>query len=253
MNNNNWYKRKFLTWCIVGTMAAVLLVGVYGLSRIIADTIVGEKIEETSIHKETNIMIGIEDIQEGDAGISDMPTWDITTPLKIPKENGTKMNMIKLAVSYNEKIPYQEDGFCWTEGYPIFSEGIDSRFVPEDTSLGVSSLGYCIWIYRNIFGNCDSEFLDPTKMYEKYAIKKEELQIGDIGMYALEGANHYGVCIGYDNGYPVFTHCDSIPKGKYPGGCNKLAYLKDGDTPFYTGNRPVEFNYFFRPNVTWER
>lgn len=242
-------------------MALTVIISAYYLSVYIAEFVVetdsknvSEQQEQTAEGYEISSVIGDTEIEveEGDEGIQSMPVWNITTALDIPKERATRQNLINLAISYNEKIPYQEGEYYWLEGYPVFNEGIDSRFVPEGTSVGLGSWGYCVWIYRNIFNVTDKSFLNPEEMYESLAVEKEELKIGDIGMYKKEGKNHYGIFIGYDNDRPVFTHCDSIPKEKYPGGCNKLSYLEEGGTPYFMGNRPVKFQYFFRPNVAWE-
>lgn len=192
---------------------------------------------------------------EGENGFDETEQLTIADPIQPLFEEKTRWNLFQLAYSYNGKIPYCVGGRFWQQGYPVIDGGIDNRNLPEGVSMGMDSLGYVIWLYRNMFGICDEEMEAPVALlYEKYKINKEQLEVGDIGMATLNSdENHYGVCIGYDHGIPVFTHCDSSPSELYPGGTTRFSYLSASAKRYYMGNRPVDLQYFFRPpNILWE-
>lgn len=197
----------------------------------------------------------------GDAGDERYVEPDINTPLEnVLTEKHTKDRMIKLAIDSLEALPFKEGGRdCYYEGFIRYSDIIDNYKLENsdlgDLSHGMDSQGFVIWLYRNIFGICSSDFLDLVKMYENGdKVSQSELNVGDIGLYTdKEGfPNHYGVCVGFDNGIPVFAHCSGIYRSKLPMGTNIISHLKSASTDYICGYPPVEFNYFFRPNVDWE-
>lgn len=235
---------------IIVSVIIAVTVGAFFMSREIAKQI----IENTyTVQETTEWQIATEEDEiSGDTGINEMPVIGINNALDIPEENRTYKNFWNFILTYNESIPFSDNQFYWLEGYTVFADGIDNRFTDKEQSQGMGSLGYCLWIYRNIFGICDEALLEPQAMKESLFTDKDLLQIGDLGMYEKDGKFHYGVFVGNDGENKIFTHCDSIPTKLYPGGCNKLAYLDNGTELFYMGNRPVPFEVFVKVDLDWE-
>lgn len=187
----------------------------------------------------------------GDPG-EDIEIRTLDTVIEPLADQPTKAAMQEIALSYNGKIPYMDGAKCLVQGYPVLDTGFDYTLLPEGGFVGMDSLGYVEWLYLNTFGQCPEELQKPEDVYEKYRVEEDELEIGDIGMYTLDGQNHYGICIGYENDKAVFSHCSSIPKEKYPGGCTSVSYLASQNSTYLQGNPPEDFKYFIRIPVAWE-
>lgn len=199
----------------------------------------------------------------GDAGDEGSYEADINTPIEdvLNNEKHTKDRMIRLAIDSLEAIPFKDGGRdCYYEGFVRYNDVIDNYKLEMtelgDLSHGMDSQGFVIWLYRNTFGICQSDFLDLVKMYNGSSTKvsSSELQVGDIGLLTdKEGdPNHFGVCVGFDKDIPVFAHCTGIYKDKLPMGTNIISHLKSASNDYLCGYPPVEFNFFFRPDVDWE-
>mgnify|MGYP000023661682 CR=1 FL=1 len=161
--------------------------------------------------------------------------------------------LTELALSYDQKIPYAEGGRYGREGYPVIAAGIDNRFMEKDDKMGLDSLGYLLWLFKNTTGEDQTELEQPYELIRDCGVNAEQLQVGDIGMYSTEaGGNHYGVCVGFLDGRAVFSHCDSKPTKAYPGGINHLSFLAEQTSQCLDGFSPEPFTYFVRPQIDWE-
>lgn len=164
---------------------------------------------------------------------------------------GSRESLARLAADYNMSIPYCSDGAddSLAAGY------LRSGPTLERPRHGMSSASYVVWVFRNTFGTCGSEFLDLPAMYDSgNRVTADALMPGDIGMYRADGGsgNHFGVCIGFYGGHPLFTHCSSVPFGDYAWGCNRVSYLKSENDAYFGGSAPVDFRCFVRPDLEWE-
>lgn len=252
-------KRKF----IVLTIISIALI----LSIIIGTLIIQkgntESIMATTIHieAETDIYPFDEDsdsiefsgVNSGDSGADEDIKYDIYTSLEIDADISTPEHLISLALSYNGKIPYAPNGRYWLLDYPIFLDGIDNRLLPADMVIGLDSKGYVIWLFRNVFGICDPLIETPTELYKEYQVNSDSLQVGDIGMLTINKneKNHIGVCIGYFEDVPIFSHCDSYADINYPCGNTRISYLKSYRDEYFLCKPPVDFQYFIRLPL-WE-
>lgn len=161
--------------------------------------------------------------------------------------------LTELALEYNNKIPFALGGRYGRTGYPVVDSGIDNRYHPEDSKMGMDSLGYIMWLYRNLFGTYDGQLEDPTSMYTDCSVSIDELRIGDVGMITLDrDGNHFGICVGFIEDKAVFSHCDSAPHQLYPGGVNRLTFLASQTDEYLEGQAPTDFLYFVRPMAEWE-
>lgn len=168
-------------------------------------------------------------------------------------ERGSRKTLITLAIDRDRCIPFCSAGFDESkeQGY-VNSGGVDnySAAYPH----GMTSASYVVWLYRNTFGDCDAELYDLPHLYERsQKVSQSELLPGDIGMYYCDGedGNHFGVCIGFYEGVPLFTHCSSLGTDEFPAGCNRISFLKSASDRYFQGSEPMDFRYFFRPDVTW--
>lgn len=168
-------------------------------------------------------------------------------------EKGSRWTLISLAVDYDRTIPFCLSGIdeSLEEGY-VRSGGVDNY--SSRPAHGMSSASYIVWLYRNTFGNCDGGLSDPVSEYKRSRkVSSSELLPGDIGMYYCDESegNHFGVCIGFYHGVPLFTHCSSVGTRDFPAGCNRISFLKSASDSYFSGSEPVDFRYFFRPDAEW--
>lgn len=177
--------------------------------------------------------------------------WDGT-----PIDTGTPAAywaLTELAVSYDLKIPYAEGGRYSRDGYPVIAAGLDNRFMDKDNQMGLDSLGYLLWIFKNTTGEDQTDLERPYELVRESGVSIDDLQVGDIGMYSTEASgNHYGVCVGFLDGLAVFSHCDSKPTKAYPGGVNHLSFLAGQTNRCLDGFSPEPFAYFVRPGIDWK-
>lgn len=168
-------------------------------------------------------------------------------------EKGSRETLIALAVEKDRCIPYCSDGIdeSLEQGY-VNAGGVDNYSAAY--AHGMTSASYVVWLYRNTFGNCGPEFNNLPDLYKRSEkISSGELLPGDIGMYYCDTGegNHYGVCIGFYDGIPLFTHCSSLGTSDFPAGCNRISLLKSASDRYFSGSEPADFRYFFRPDVAW--
>ncbi len=163
--------------------------------------------------------------------------------------------LIELALRYNGHIPFASGGRSFDKGFHIYAYGIDNRGRAPELQTGLDSWGYVLWLFRNTFGTVGEEWLDPKSFAGAASeVEKESLEVGDIGMLCGPGEdeNHYGVCVGFLDGVPVFTHCANIFADRYPLGNSRLSFLSGSTDLYLQGSPPVGFTRFFRPLVSWE-
>lgn len=163
--------------------------------------------------------------------------------------------LIELALEYNGYIPFASGGRSFDRGFHKYASGIDNRGRAPELQTGLDSWGYILWLFRNTFGTLGDEWLDPETFAGTAAeVEEESLEVGDIGMLRMpeETGNHYGVCIGFLEGIPVFSHCANIPADRYPLGNSRLSFLSSGTGRYLQGAAPVGFTHFYRPPVRWE-
>ena len=190
----------------------------------------------------------------GDPGDDGEEFEDPLDTVFIPKRPVSRRSLTELALEYNWNIPYSEGKTYFYQGFPIYNEGIDNRGLPKERQTGLGSYGYVLWLYKNVFGTLDREWLDVNKFYSSgREVGVHELEVGDIGMMSPAGStpNHFGVCIGFSGEHPVFSHCLNSPTEKYPLGCTRLSFLKGENDDYIQGSAPVEFTVFFRPDAEW--
>lgn len=207
--------------------------------------------ELLSVYTDTNLN-ETETALLSDAGEIESYSWDEQKVIE-PAEAPAFWALTELALDYNNQIPFADGGRYGRTGYPVIADGVDNRHHPKEERPGMDSLGYIMWIYRNLFGQYDERLDDPISMYQETAVDLSELRVGDIGMISLEAAgNHYGICIGFQDGLAVFSHSDSAPHALYPGGVNRLTFLASQTDQYLEGQAPENFQYFFRPDAAWE-
>lgn len=180
---------------------------------------------------------------------------DPRTVVFTPDVPASRKSLIDLALEYDGYIPYAAGGRYYHKGFPKYPDGIDNRGAAPDMQTGMDSYGYVYWLYKNVFGSLTEEWFDISTLYETaMSVQAGELQVGDIGMMEAADSkrNHFGVCVGFINGHPVFTHCLNSPVEKYPMGNNRLSFLKSEFNGYIRGSAPVEFREFIRPAVNWE-
>ena len=170
--------------------------------------------------------------------------------------NNSKKALVELAVTYNKKIPFCVGGIdeSNTNGYYVSPGGVDNYKLGEYLKHGMSSQGYVIWLFRNTFSSAPAEFLDLVTAYKNGNQQTvATLEIGDIGLLTDDPweANHYGVCVGFIDGVPLFSHCGPYPTKDYPMGTTHISFLKSARDSFYNGSAPVEFTCFYRPSLLY--
>ena len=189
--------------------------------------------------------------EPGDDGEKEHPRKYVFTPV-VP---ATRKRLIDLALEYDGFIPYATGGRYYYDGFPKYPGGIDNRGAAPEQQTGMDSYGYVYWLYKNVFGSLGEEWFDISTLYETaMSVSVSDIQVGDIGMMqpADSKRNHFGVCVGFINGHPVFTHCLNSPVEKYPLGNNRLSFVKSDFNSYIRGSAPVEFKEFIRPAVNWE-
>lgn len=189
--------------------------------------------------------------EPGDPGIEDEGELTILSEITVEVSGQSSEDMLAFVYQYLGYIPFADGGRFYGTGYFKAPDGVDNRI---QEPVGMDSLGYVIWLYRNVFGICSEDFENPIILYgNSQKVKIEDLKVGDIGMYTdqLGVPNHFGVFVGYDHGIPVFAHCAGIAVPKYPCGNDRLSFLRAAVEDYYMGNAPVELNFFFRPEVPW--
>ena len=236
-------------YIIISLLLCLMYFLISGILKSGKEQIYDEKGSEMEVSDE--VPVEYYENSSGDQG-EDIEIRTLDTVIHPLAERSTKAAMQEIALSYNGKIPYMDGAKCLVQGYPVLDTGFDYTLLPKGGFAGMDSLGYVEWLYLNTFGQCPAEIEKPEAVYEKYKIEENELKVGDIGMYVLDGRNHYGVCIGYENNYAVFSHCSSIPKEKYPGGCTSISYLASQTSDYLQGNPPEDFEYFIRIPAAWE-
>jgi len=167
----------------------------------------------------------------------------------------TRKALIELALEYNGYIPYAQGGRSFDKGFHKYPGGIDNRGKGSELQTGLDSWGYVIWLFRNTLGATGDEWLSPETIAEtSMEVAESALEVGDVGMLLPPGSsgNHYGVCVGFIDGIPVFSHCANVPADKYPCGNNRLSYLESSTGLYLHGSAPVAFTFFFRPESGWE-
>lgn len=167
----------------------------------------------------------------------------------------SRKTLIELALEYNGYIPFASGGRSFDKGFHKYTDGIDNRGRAPELQTGLDSWGYVLWLFRNTFGTVGEEWLDPESFAGKASeVEKENLEVGDIGMLSGPGeaGNHFGVCIGFIDGIPVFSHCANIPADRYPLGNSRLSFLSGSTDLYLQGSPPVGFTRFYRPLVSWE-
>lgn len=189
----------------------------------------------------------------GDPGESDEIELSINSKFSVDNSMEKRKYMLKLVFDHNGYIPFADGQRYYGKGYFKSPDGIDN--LRNSSPVGMDSLGYVIWVYRNTFGYCDPLFNNPIEYYQKsQKVTVSELQVGDVGMYTNDEGekNHFGIFVGYEQGIPVFSHCSNLVAPKYPCGNDRLSFLQSSTNSYYLGNAPVELNYFFRPDMPWE-
>lgn len=204
-----------------------------------------EKLAEPEISEE--ILGG-----EGDPGEDEEPVM-LDDILSVPLERATKAGFQEFMLEHAFTQNYTQEGFDFGYADKVYENGITL----EDSAARISGMGnagYIIWALRNTFGYCDPDFVAPLAVYSKSPkVLLPELQIGDLGFYSeAEEENFCGICIGFEDGEPVFSLMDGSWSEKFPFGTNRLCYLKDGKNEFIGYSQPVKFRFFCRPALPWQ-
>ena len=163
--------------------------------------------------------------------------------------------LIELALGYNGCIPYAQGGRSYDKGFHKYPGGIDNRGKLPELQTGLDSWGYVVWLFRNTNGSAGDEWLSPEAFAgASMEVTESGLEVGDVGMLSEPGSsgNHYGVCVGFLDGIPVFSHCANIPADGYPCGNSRLSYLASSTALYLHGSAPVRFTCFYRPGNSWE-
>lgn len=189
---------------------------------------------------------------EGDPGEDEEPVM-LDDILSVPLERATKAGFQEFMLEYAFTQNYTQEGFDFGYADKVYENGITL----EDSAARISGMGnagYIIWAIRNTFGYCDPDFVTPLAVYSKSPkVLLQELQIGDLGFYSeAEEENFCGICIGFEDGEPVFSLMDGSWSEKFPFGTNRLCYLKDGKNEFIGYSQPVKFQFFCRPALPWQ-
>lgn len=216
--------------------------------------------DDISGNDEEIIVQDEENVVEGDPGLTD-EEWDYIynkkpqdVEMDVSHVKDRFVEIAKLAIEYDGKIPFVKDKTDFQEGY------VDVyRFRPADyyrTTFGMGYVGYIQWLYLNSFGYVPESVCDLTStcFSHEYEVTVDELRTGDIGVYCdpETGAYIYGICIGEKNGMHVFSF--ESPRGnlKLFTGCNRMAYLASETDEYLCGNAPITFTDFFRPEAVWD-
>lgn len=164
-----------------------------------------------------------------------------------------KASLQDMILSVNETIPFAENmrEYGKMDTYP---DGFDNRQLVYAVGFGygVDSIGYLIWLTRNVFGETVADFEDMISLYsESEKVDISELEIGDIGMIYDDTTvnNVYGIVAGHtEDGYVIMSLCDNTYSKLFPLGSNRLCYIKSENNNFFGASAPVDFRFFFRPD-----
>ena len=155
------------------------------------------------------------------------------------------------ALEYNEKIPFTDGGEYYGIGFPLLPDIPAGYLDPSAGSIGLDSLGYVRWLYKNAIGYTPNSLENPLDYLTTASVSIKDLQIGDVGICQYEdGQIHYGVFLGYYREIPIFTHCDSCPLAGYPYGANRLSFVSSVCDQHLNGSPAADFKIFIRPERT---
>lgn len=174
---------------------------------------------------------------------------DIDSVLDIDAQN-THEALANLCIEYNYAIPFGENGRYYGYSFPKYN-----NISKQENYMYLDALGYVIWAYRQVFGYTVNGVDDPVSYYWdniSCQIAPAYIQVGDIGMLSVdENYNDYGICVGFVEGVPVFSHCSNAYNSNFPNGCTQLSYLKMSYDSYYNGSAPVDYQYFVRIEAEW--
>lgn len=195
-----------------------------------------------------------------DEGLSDEDLQGLSNPepselfLDVSEVTDRVIHMAETAIKYNGYIPFVPNKLEYTKGYVAFNS-FRPEFV-DGTFSGMGYEGYIQWLYLNTFGYIPECLYNIATTGEShvYDVSADELRTGDIGVRKDEetGAYIYGVCIGEINGKHVFSFQSVRGVGRMFTGCNRIAYLSDETPDYICQTAPVDYDYYFRPNVIWD-
>lgn len=193
---------------------------------------------------------------DGNDGFEEFMRENEGKPLDLEGIKSSKKTLINLAIEYNESIPFYvgSNDSSMSKGYVITADGVDN-YKLKDLAHGMSSKTYIKWIFRNTFSQVSDDFLDLVSFYNKSEkISLKDIKVGDIGLYSnkYDVVNHFGVCVGFYENEPIFSHISSSPTKKFPAGTNKLSFLVSSNKGYLGDSSPVDLKYFFRPNLIYD-
>ena len=199
-------------------------------------------------------------LPEGEEGDADYKEPRKEIPVIVEDGKGTKKLLIETAFDCNGCLVYAPDNSSeeWRSGY--IKGTSDENYNPlldfyaEEDTGGINSEGYVVWLFRQVFGIVPDSFENVIGMYKSgEKILKENLEVGDIGMSSLDSSadTRYGVCIGFKEGSPVFTHLSPVADKGKKSGTNYISYLKELKDAPLNGVEPISLKYFVRPDVEW--
>lgn len=265
------YKKQGVKWILLFAVLAIAMLAGFSMLVICGDELgtLAQKAESgiaTLISKEDNETIpyqepakewlSTDDVLEGDAPPDNYTEEDSSENEErselFPAESlqEVRSRLIGLAEDYNEMIPYGHLGRSWSYGYFKQEDGYENILYDScSNGLGIDSLGYVIWIYRNSLGHTPSELQGEfTVSNLRHPIRADEAQIGDMCMTAARDQDVcYGVVCGFSaEGHMIITMCDNIPNTRFKYGCNHLAYVKNDYNEYLGDYTAVDFTNFYR-------
>lgn len=204
-----------------------------------------EQIESTSSQQIEEGML------EGDVAI-EHDEYAFEDDLIVPSERATKAGFQAFMLEHAFTQNYTKNGVNYGYANKDYENGVDLQDSAARIS-GMGNEGYIVWVIKNTFGSCPYEFETPYEVYEKsIKVSVDELQAGDLGLYSDSADdNFYGICVGLEDGEPVFSLMDGSWNIKFPFGTNRLCYLQSEKNEFIGDSAPVKFQYFCRPDLPW--
>ena len=198
---------------------------------------------------ETGINESLINIEEGDVG-DEGAEFSMSIPLEVPVDRSTWAGFQTFMLEYANTQNYTKDGINLGYADQVYKNGVEMGDSAAYIS-GMGNTGYLVWVLRNTFGICNLDYLTPSEIYKSSEkVEKEALAIGDLG-FLSDGGDICGICIGLDDGEPVFSFMDGTWSKKFPLGSNRLCYLQDGKNEYIGQSPPVNFRYFCRPDLPW--
>lgn len=189
------------------------------------------------------------DFTEGDGGDEGADLF-MDKALEVPEERRTRSGFQEFLLTYSNTQNYTPDGLNFGYADVIYPDGIDM----DDSAARISGMGnagYLVWVLRNTFGRCSEEYLTPGMVYKNSTkVDLKDLAVGDLGLLSEEG-DICGVCVGLEDGEPVFSIMDGTWSAEFPFGSNRLCYLQDGKNEYIGESPPVAFRHFCRPDLPW--